>query len=128
MAGCVAGLLLLVFIINPATSSLGPCYFHELTGLSCPTCGMTRSLHAALHLDLAEAIRYHWMGIIFLVMLFLGMIKFSYEGMSGWRLQMVLERWQRRGIFLVVFLPWLVFWIARMIGELGGQNALFQVP
>lgn len=32
-----------------------PCVFFQLTGLHCPGCGVTRALHALLHLDIARA-------------------------------------------------------------------------
>jgi hypothetical protein len=42
------------------------CVFHDLTGLSCPGCGMTRAAHATLHGRLGEAIRFNPVGMILL--------------------------------------------------------------
>ena len=36
-------------------SLLPACPFHAVTGLYCPGCGMTRCLHAVLHLDVGAA-------------------------------------------------------------------------
>ena len=33
------------------------CQFHQLTGLNCPGCGMTRALYALVHGNFAVAIR-----------------------------------------------------------------------
>ena len=41
---------------------LPPCPFRLLTGLPCPGCGMTRSLSAMLHGNLALSFRYHPLG------------------------------------------------------------------
>jgi len=48
----------MVYFFNPTSSRFYPaCHFHQLTGLNCPGCGMTRAAHALLHGDLAAALR-----------------------------------------------------------------------
>lgn len=42
------------------------CIFHDLTGLSCPGCGMTRAAYAALHGRIAEAFRLNPVGMVLL--------------------------------------------------------------
>jgi len=47
-----------IFWFNPATHSFYPvCQFHQLTGLNCPGCGMTRAVSALLHGQWAVALR-----------------------------------------------------------------------
>jgi Protein of unknown function (DUF2752) len=47
-----------VFFFDPATHRFFPgCTFHQLTGLNCPGCGATRSLHALLHGNFFAALR-----------------------------------------------------------------------
>lgn len=53
-----------------------PCIFHELTGLYCPGCGMTRALASLANLEIYQAIRYNAL-IIFLVPAFLLYIVFK---------------------------------------------------
>jgi hypothetical protein len=36
-----------------------PCLFHELTGLKCPGCGITRMILSLVRLDFASAFRYN---------------------------------------------------------------------
>ncbi|MBB6365418.1 hypothetical protein FHR56_000531 [Xanthomonas sacchari] len=43
--------LLYRFDPNAANNPFAPCMFHALTGYYCPGCGMTRALHALVHLD-----------------------------------------------------------------------------
>lgn len=38
------------------------CVFKKLTGIDCPLCGMTRSMHAAARLDFASAAEHHILG------------------------------------------------------------------
>ena len=53
----LAGIAALVYCLNPATHKIYPvCQFHQLTGLNCPGCGMTRALYALLHGEVAVAL------------------------------------------------------------------------
>jgi hypothetical protein len=40
------------------------CPFHTITGLACPLCGMTRSVTAAVHLRLDDAVAYNPAGLV----------------------------------------------------------------
>jgi hypothetical protein len=52
--------LYLVAHFDPAQPGWFPrCYLYVATGLYCPGCGITRSLHALLHGDLAAAISWN---------------------------------------------------------------------
>lgn len=55
-AGVAAVWLLRTFDPNVAGSFFPPCPFHEITGLFCPGCGITRALHALAHFDLWRAL------------------------------------------------------------------------
>ena len=54
-AAVATAAVLLTFDPTAADSALPPCPFHWATGLFCPGCGSTRTLHALLHGDLATA-------------------------------------------------------------------------
>jgi hypothetical protein len=46
----IFGALAFIFSFNPSTHGFYPvCLFHQMTGLNCPGCGMTRALYALLH-------------------------------------------------------------------------------
>lgn len=50
-----------VWFVDPNEAVWMPkCALKLLTGYDCPGCGATRALHAALHGDLAAAIRYNF--------------------------------------------------------------------
>lgn len=56
------------------------CPFHELTGLHCPGCGMTRAVYALLHGDFMQAMRMNGVGIFLLPVALVGL---SLEA-AGW--------------------------------------------
>ncbi len=60
------------------------CVFKKLTGLDCPLCGMTRSMHAAARLDFAASAEHHILGpplfvLLLLAIPFLGFKMFATE-------------------------------------------------
>ena len=63
-------ILLFSIFTNPEKANFSKCYFQELTGLPCPTCGLIHSFYAASHLHLIKSFKFHLMGpIIFLIIL-----------------------------------------------------------
>ena len=57
MAITMSGIAVMVFFLNPATHKIYPaCQFHQLTGLNCPGCGMTRAAYALLHGEFLTAL------------------------------------------------------------------------
>jgi hypothetical protein len=57
-AVAIAAAIAMLYCVDPAGSQLfPPCMFHKYTGLYCPGCGSTRSLHQLAHGNLLEAIR-----------------------------------------------------------------------
>jgi hypothetical protein len=59
--GCVvAGGVYVVAVVPPTDATFFPkCHFHQLTGLHCPGCGVTRALHAALNGHVTQALAYN---------------------------------------------------------------------
>src|SRR5262245_38315317 len=45
---------------NPVTAGFFPvCPLHEMTGLNCPGCGLTRGFHALFHGDILTALHFN---------------------------------------------------------------------
>ncbi|MBI3951227.1 MAG: DUF2752 domain-containing protein [Acidobacteria bacterium] len=61
--GIPALLLTLMFWDVPTAPAVTICGFRNLTGLSCPGCGITRGLSALLHGELLEAVRFNPLAI-----------------------------------------------------------------
>ena len=54
------GLLLFYTLVDPESGLMPRCVVRQLTGLSCPGCGLQRSLHALLNGEPAEALRFNY--------------------------------------------------------------------
>ena len=65
-----------VYRIDPSGNPFAPgCSFYRLTGLYCPTCGMTRAMHHALHGRFGQAFSLNafWPAIMLFLCASLGM-------------------------------------------------------
>ena len=70
-------ILLLYFFIEPKNGNLPKCFFHELTGLYCPGCGVQRSFHALLNGHILTAIDYNLLFILFLPLIIYFILVFA---------------------------------------------------
>lgn len=115
-AGMILGVALL-FLVPPENLPFTPCEFQSLTGHSCLTCGMTRSLHAITHGELITSLRYHLMGPVIFTGVFLFFIVLSVEAVKGRRIELSVRRKSTKQLVLMFAIVWLVYWGARLITE-----------
>lgn len=55
-----AAAVLVVAYFNPVTAEFFPqCPLHQMTGLNCPGCGLTRGFHALFHGDILGALHFN---------------------------------------------------------------------
>ena len=105
LVALIAGALLLLVMGNTA------CVFRQLTGILCPTCGMSRAWLAFFRLDLDSAFRYHPMfwGIAVLGLLYL-LDGFPFPGKRC-------TRWA----YLLILLGFALTYIIRLLCFLSGE-------
>ena len=116
----IAGILLiLLFTIfwNPEQANLLPCYFHEITGHSCPSCGLTRSFHAIAQLNFQQALEFHPMGIIIYLVLLMFLLKFILEIILRKEIRVSLNAWVKKFALAGVLFVWMGWWIIKLFNE-----------
>jgi len=89
------------------------CLFHDLTGFSCPGCGMTRATYSALHGDLLAALRFNCLGMLLVPAGLLGMGLELFGWMRGKPLPVSL-RISRHAMWWLIGAV-LVFWVLRNV-------------
>ena len=112
-------ILLIIFLatyfINPKSDGYPACYFHELTGYDCLTCGMGRSVYAFAHLNFLDSIAYHPVGFIAYLGLILLFIKLSFETLSRRGIDIGFKKGIIKKSIVVILISWFSYWGIYMV-------------
>jgi hypothetical protein len=107
-----------ILMWGPAGLPFSHCLFRELTGLSCLTCGLTRSLQAASHGHLQAAFQFHLLGPFMLAGVVMLLLACVTEALTGRRLISLPRARNQRYVCFGVLAVWVVYGVGRMIVEL----------
>jgi len=107
-----------ILLLGEAGDFLPLCLFHELTGVSCLTCGLTRSLEAAFHGHLVAALQFHLLGPFILAGLLVGCLICAAETLTGKRIAKSLNRRTQQYTLLGGGAIWIAYGVVRAIVEL----------
>ena len=99
-----------MFMFNPIDYGWMPrCVVKQLTGLSCPGCGLLRAVHAALHGRFSEAVSYnYWLLLTVPYVAALAAARLLPKGGLKEKTQRLLESRCVIGFYLVSFVAWFV--------------------
>lgn len=107
--------VILVKIYNPEEESFFiPCMLYKLTGIKCPGCGMTRSVHYLVNGNLKQAIWYNLMLIPIIILVIYALYRYiRYLIKDEEIINKTLENTLK--VFLVILL---IFWVTRNLTTL----------
>lgn len=115
-----AGLLLIMtfsLFVDPERVTFFSCFFRDMTGYSCPTCGLSHSFYAMSHLHLLESFRFHWMGPVLHLSMFILFLKFIFEITMKRELTFRLNAIMVKINLLCLSCIWIGFCVFRFISE-----------
>lgn len=121
----VLGAALLLFagipwLMPPQESPFSPCLFRELTGVSCLTCGLTRSLHATVHADVLAGFGFHFFGPLLAAGLIFGAAVSFGEAATGTRMAAFGTPRGRKRALYGFLIAWLIYGVGRAVMQLAG--------
>ncbi len=107
----------LLFAIPPPRLPLPECTFRLITGHSCLTCGMTRSLHAILHGEWVASMQFHLFGPAVGIAMLIGFVAFCAEMIRGRKIIVQIDRTVRKQVVVLFTASWLLYWGIRLFSE-----------
>lgn len=119
----ILGLVGVAFWLHPGNRLYGthrqlglpPCAFYVLTGIPCPSCGLTTSFSLMVHGRFLRAFQAHYFGPL-LFMAVIGYLVLLLVSMArGQRLQIDWPSWMPLTILLTGFGLYLACWIVRVM-------------
>lgn len=102
-AAALAGALLVQAVFDPFRQDVPLCALYHLTGLYCPGCGMTRSVHALLDGDVDLAVRNNALIVALLPLSVLAWLRWTVRAARDQRpARLPRARWVVLGVGLAV--------------------------
>lgn len=93
-------LFLLVIELIPVT-----CLFKQVTGISCPSCGMTRAFHSILNFDFIAAFKYNILSILLFIFIVYSIYILVYEiVVNKWNyIPTLVKRLSNKFVLIIIF-------------------------
>jgi Protein of unknown function (DUF2752) len=115
MSGFLTALLAVGALVNPQRPlPIDLCLLKRLTGLDCPTCGLTRAVCSLLQGDWAASLSFHPAGILVVVSLAAWTVWSALEAWCGQAIWMRGQRMLARLAGAAIMLISLAAWISRL--------------
>jgi len=120
---CILGVLSVAFWLHPGDRlhgthqqlGLPPCAFYVLTGIPCPSCGLTTSFSLMVHGRFLRAFQAHYFGPLLFLATIGYLVLLTVSLVRGQRLQIDWPSWMPLTILLTGFGLYLACWIVRVM-------------
>lgn len=113
LAAILAGVLVGFRWVSPSEAYYPKCIIHASSGLDCPVCGSSRSVHALASGDIRKALAQNTFITISIPSLLVYSLFMSFAG--GEPRRSTNHRKARRRVVLVFLLAWLLYAVARNV-------------
>jgi len=111
----ITGIILFCIVMKPIENPLFTiCLFKLITGIDCPTCGITRSLIYLFHGDITNAVRMNPLGIPVFVLLLYQFIKLSLQIFFHTNVRINVSKQMVIVITLISFMSILLVWYHKL--------------
>lgn len=108
------GFLVFPYFTNSGSTGYFGCSFHQLTGLSCPTCGMSRSLYELSQFNILQSFKMHLFGPVIYLLAVVLFVKLSIEVITGSTLKFEINSKVIKRTIVAFGVIWVIYWLARM--------------
>ena len=110
-----SAILAAAFLIDPYQVDFISCYFLNITGYPCPTCGISRSLFNAAHFRMLESFFYHPFGPLLFVSITLLTLKAGAELITEKELILSVKSSFKKWSVIVLLIVWFSYWFIGFI-------------
>ena len=117
-AAWISGLAIILIysvVVNPAHTNITTCRFNTLTGLDCPTCGISRSFYAFSHFNFSDAFHYHIFGPLLFSLFIFFLLLFSTELILNRDLKIFSSIIHLKWIIGASFGIWMAVWLFKIL-------------
>lgn len=108
-------IVIISFLFDPAQIGLPACKFKDISGLPCPTCGISRSFDALTQFKFAQSFDFHVMGPLLFLMLMFIIVKFAVELHQNHKIILNTKLQMGRYFLALIFAFWLINWIYNIL-------------
>ena len=113
----LGAVLLLSIILDSAPQKFSLCLFYNLTGLPCPSCGMTRAFISLGHGDIHSAVLFNPASIPVYIAAWIGFIMALFQTVSGKKFIEIIWNKHRKILFPMILTMMAFVWIYKLISH-----------
>jgi hypothetical protein len=97
---------------------LPACAFHTMTGMPCPTCGLTTSFAYMARLQITSSISAHPLGVPLFALTTIAIGVAVCGSLRAWSFEHVLSRLRITGVAAIIAISAALSWLARLVAML----------